>query len=453
MSFRDNLQYLRSTRNLTQERLAMLLGVSRQAISKWESGKAYPEMDKLLMICDLFGCTLDDLVLGDVRHPKPAKASGGSPTIAAGRGDGGGGTFGGVYGTAAGNTDGTAVGGGTGAVFAAPDGSEPSMETASAGAGGNGVDGDGEFATGVSASSESSAAFPMDATTTTTAAAGISPMTVSEPEDLTGYDAHVRMFALKVALGIASIIAGVGIGVAFGGDALETGSLRAVASQAMGDFWMFVCIAIGVVVGLALIIPAGVAHEQFQRRHPYIEDFYTDDDHARASRRLAIGVVLGIGAILGGVATNIYGDEVLGIEDGWPVGVMLLCIAAGVFSIVYCGIRSGMMDIDEYNHDAEQERKEKKREAMGGDLYDKLTGVLCGIIMLVATVIGLLMLFNGFSSDGESHANLFWLSWPIGGLLCGVVAMALSMLREFREHDEARNGDREDGRGDGRGES
>ena len=66
MSFRANLQYLRAQRNLTQERLAMLLGVSRQAISKWESEKAYPEMDKLLMICDLFGCTLDDLVLGDV---------------------------------------------------------------------------------------------------------------------------------------------------------------------------------------------------------------------------------------------------------------------------------------------------------------------------------------------------------------------------------------------------
>ena len=66
MSFRANLQYLRAQRNMPQEQLAMLLGVSRQAISKWESEKAYPEMDKLLMICDLFGCTLDDLVLGDV---------------------------------------------------------------------------------------------------------------------------------------------------------------------------------------------------------------------------------------------------------------------------------------------------------------------------------------------------------------------------------------------------
>ena len=75
MSFRENLQYLRGTRSMTQEQLAMLLGVSRQAISKWESEKAYPEMDKLLMICDLFGVTLDDLVMGDVRRPNSAPMS------------------------------------------------------------------------------------------------------------------------------------------------------------------------------------------------------------------------------------------------------------------------------------------------------------------------------------------------------------------------------------------
>lgn len=48
MSFRANLQYLRAQRNLTQERLAMLLGVSRQAISKWESEKAYPRWTSCL---------------------------------------------------------------------------------------------------------------------------------------------------------------------------------------------------------------------------------------------------------------------------------------------------------------------------------------------------------------------------------------------------------------------
>ncbi len=66
MSFRNNLQHLRATRNMTQEQLAMLVGVSRQSVTKWESERAYPEMDKLLKICDIFGCTLDELVSGDL---------------------------------------------------------------------------------------------------------------------------------------------------------------------------------------------------------------------------------------------------------------------------------------------------------------------------------------------------------------------------------------------------
>ena len=41
MSFRDNLQHLRATRNMTQEQLAMLLGVSRQTVTKWEACLLY----------------------------------------------------------------------------------------------------------------------------------------------------------------------------------------------------------------------------------------------------------------------------------------------------------------------------------------------------------------------------------------------------------------------------
>ncbi len=66
MSFRNNLQYLRASRNMTQEQLAMLLGVSRQSVTNWEAEKSYPEMDKLLKICQLFDCSLDDLVQGDL---------------------------------------------------------------------------------------------------------------------------------------------------------------------------------------------------------------------------------------------------------------------------------------------------------------------------------------------------------------------------------------------------
>ncbi len=66
MSFRTNLQYLRAERHMTQEQLAMLLGVSRQSVTKWEAEKSYPEMDKLIKMCQIFECSLDDLVTGDV---------------------------------------------------------------------------------------------------------------------------------------------------------------------------------------------------------------------------------------------------------------------------------------------------------------------------------------------------------------------------------------------------
>lgn len=66
MSFRTNLQYLRAERHMTQEQLAMLLGVSRQSVTKWEAEKSYPEMDKLIKMCQIFECSLDDLVQGDL---------------------------------------------------------------------------------------------------------------------------------------------------------------------------------------------------------------------------------------------------------------------------------------------------------------------------------------------------------------------------------------------------
>ena len=58
MSFSENLQYLRKKQNLTQEQFAEQMEVSRQAVSKWESGQSYPEMEKLLQICEQFGCCL-----------------------------------------------------------------------------------------------------------------------------------------------------------------------------------------------------------------------------------------------------------------------------------------------------------------------------------------------------------------------------------------------------------
>lgn len=65
MSLAENLQFYRKNQEITQEQLAEELGVSRQTISKWEAGTSYPEMEKILQICDMFGCSMDLLLRGN----------------------------------------------------------------------------------------------------------------------------------------------------------------------------------------------------------------------------------------------------------------------------------------------------------------------------------------------------------------------------------------------------
>lgn len=66
MAFNENLQNLRKIQGISQEQLAEQLSVSRQAVSKWESGNAYPETEKLFIICDIFDCSLDALMKGKI---------------------------------------------------------------------------------------------------------------------------------------------------------------------------------------------------------------------------------------------------------------------------------------------------------------------------------------------------------------------------------------------------
>lgn len=62
MKFGDKLIILRKKNGLSQEELAEKLGVSRQSVSKWESNNTYPETDKIVQICNLFDCSMDDLI-------------------------------------------------------------------------------------------------------------------------------------------------------------------------------------------------------------------------------------------------------------------------------------------------------------------------------------------------------------------------------------------------------
>lgn len=62
MKFNEKLMAIRKMKGLSQEELGMELQVSRQTISKWESGQSYPDFQKLVMLSDYFDMTLDELV-------------------------------------------------------------------------------------------------------------------------------------------------------------------------------------------------------------------------------------------------------------------------------------------------------------------------------------------------------------------------------------------------------
>jgi len=74
MKFSEKLQTLRKESKLSQEQFADMLDVSRQAVSKWESGQTYPEMDKLIAMTKVFKCSLDDLTNDEITGINPGKS-------------------------------------------------------------------------------------------------------------------------------------------------------------------------------------------------------------------------------------------------------------------------------------------------------------------------------------------------------------------------------------------
>ena len=75
MSFADNLKQLRKEKQLSQEELAEILDVSRQAISKWEQGIGYPEVEKLLLLSSKLNVSLDSLMAAEIAQDFDSKST------------------------------------------------------------------------------------------------------------------------------------------------------------------------------------------------------------------------------------------------------------------------------------------------------------------------------------------------------------------------------------------
>ncbi len=81
MEFHNKLYELRRQKGFSQEELANRLNVSRQTVSKWEVGESSPDMENLVAISELFGVSLDELVLNKATAGTGAATEGARPNL------------------------------------------------------------------------------------------------------------------------------------------------------------------------------------------------------------------------------------------------------------------------------------------------------------------------------------------------------------------------------------
>ena len=292
MAFSDNLQFIRAQAGVTQEQLAEQLDVSRQSVSKWESGASFPEMDTLLRICDLYDVNMDTLLRGSVEE--------------------------------------------------------------------------------------------------------------SRVSDTVRYDDHMNHFSLQIALSVFAIIAGVALMILL--SALGLSEMLAVA--------LFMLI---LTISVVVMVAGGIQHDNFRKKHPVIQDFYTEEEKDAFHQKFVWYIAGGVGAILFGVVLLVGVFAFLPEKEpyeSFAAAVFMLLVAGAVFSFIYGGIQEDKYKIWQYNRDNNPDPESKRRL--------DLIGAACGVIMLLATAV-----YVGLGLTRNAWGTAWWL-FAVGGILCGVVSVALN---------------------------
>ena len=298
MSLGENLQFLRKKENITQEQLAEQLEVSRQSVSKWESDTTYPEMDKLMQICEIFRCSMDDLLKKDIS-----------------------------------------------AIYV---------------------------------------------------------------EDKAHYDSHYNQFSKMIALGVGLILFGISVS-----QFLSIGLAPELEGLADSVILIFVIFAV------AIFIIMGLRHSEFERKNPYIENFYSEEEIDQFHKKFPVMIVAGVVLILLGViVANVLGvggslyPEVKGFVDS----IFFLFITIAVPILIYAGMQKEKYDIQKYNKMHNKGSGEYKR--------DQLLGAICGCIMLAASILYLICGFV-FEAWGMPTVVIF----PVCGIICGIVSIIMSVKK------------------------
>lgn len=303
MSLGENLQYLRKRDNVTQEQLAEQLEVSRQSVSKWESDTTYPEMEKLIQLCQLFHCTMDDLVQGTIKD--------------------------------------------------------------------------------------------------------------IHIEDKAEYDTHMNQFSKFVSLSVGLIFLGI-CSMFFIYGCNQFIGKGEVIKEDFSSIIFFIFLTISV----AILIIAGIQHSDFAKKHPVLDNFYTQKEIDTFTKKFSILIAAGVSFILIGIII------IMGLDAAYPQidyyeyieslesSFFMFFVMIGVTILVYAGIQKSKYNIDEYN----------KAHDKNSDVYKKSEkkGRTCGCIMLICSIIYLLF---GFLKNGWGMPYI--VIFAVGGILCAIASIII----------------------------
>lgn len=291
MGFSENLQVLRKMKKMSQEQLAERLDVSRQAVSKWESGSGYPETEKLISICEIFNCSMDEIIKGK---------------------------------------------------------------------------------------------FTEDVN--------------REKKD---YEGLMSKFSRGIAFAIGIILLGTTILLYFSG--IPGAEELQEKNGIIGVVILLLCVLIAVPIFIIL----GMQREEFIKKNPKIANIYSEDEIEKFNLKFPKAIAGSISLILLGtiLLVALYGMKLVNEESTIPVVVLMSFVTIAVPIIVYFGIQKDKYDIEKYNKENSEEYKKE----------NSLVGKICGVIMLVATILFLVsgLVYNMWKIN--------WIVYPIGGIMCGIV--------------------------------
>lgn len=226
-------------------------------------------------------------------------------------------------------------------------------------------------------------------------------------QDVHGYDKFQSKFNKLVAGGVGLILLGISVMLILSGIGMDEMFSGAV-------FFTFLIVAV------MIFVVMGLQKDRFYQKHPVIEDFYTEEEKEHAYRSFTVRIATGIGTILTAVLfcmvfdarlENISDAALMERGEEFLGGFLILIIAVGITILVYGGLDRAKYDIKGYNAEANPSPEKKKRDA--------LIGKLCACIMMMAAIVYLLL-------DFATDFNMSWITFAVGGILCGIVTVALA---------------------------